>query len=113
MLLYDQQMFALKGDLMAGPTSRPFLKSFACAAVTIGLTILALFVFLGSPKSDDGAAQSIGYVFMMSSVTALGTGFVAQRAKTAWPLWRIIVTYLAIFLAIAVISAMGRQRQHP
>jgi hypothetical protein len=91
---------------MAGPTTHPFSKALACAAVTFVLGMLALW-FLGGPPAD--AAHATGYLLGSVTLPAIITGIWSWRSSATWPLWRTVVTYLAILMVSSVLQGIGRQ----
>ena len=92
---------------MAGPTTRPFSKAFACAAVSFVLGVLARRASVGPPAA---APEAMGYLFGIVALPAIVTGFWASRSSSAWPLWRTIVTYIAILATVAVLAGAGKPR---
>jgi hypothetical protein len=92
---------------MAGPTTRPFSKAFACAGVSFVLGVLALRASAG-PSVD--APEAMGYLFGTVALPAIVTGFWASRSSSAWPLWRTIVTYIAVLVMVGVLEAAGNLR---
>jgi hypothetical protein len=89
---------------MAGPTSKPFMKSFACAGVVFVAAIIAALVFLGPP--GDGP-RMLGGLFAAVAIAALGTGFFARRSAKVWHIGRIIATYVVALVVILVFYAIG------
>jgi len=92
---------------MAGPTTRPFSKAFVCAAVSFVLGVLALWLLLGPPAD---AAYAMGYLLSSVMLPAIITGFWAWRSSAAWPLWRTVVTYLAMLVMVGVLQGVGKLR---
>jgi hypothetical protein len=92
---------------MAGPTTRPFSKAFACAAVSFVLGVLALRMSVG-PSTD--APEAMGYLFGIVVLPAIVTGFWASRSSAAWPVWRVIVAYIAMLVIVGVLEASAKLR---
>jgi hypothetical protein len=97
---------------MAGPTSRPFLKAFACAAVAFIVPIVAVLIAWG-PPAGNGAANLLGQLFALTFIPAIITGFIARRAKTAWSTMKIVVIYILILVVAVILLAAGKVRPHP
>jgi hypothetical protein len=93
---------------MAGPTRRPFAKAFTCAGIAFVAAIGALFAIFGPPGPAGG--EAIGRLFAAVMVPALITGFFAHRSAAVWPLWRIAVTFIAIAVIVAALTAIGGHR---
>jgi hypothetical protein len=92
---------------MAGPTTRPFSKAFACAAVSFVLGVLALLASVGPPAD---VPEAMGYLFATVVLPAIVTGFWASRSSAAWPLWRTIGTYIAMLIGVVVLQGVGKLR---
>lgn len=99
---------------MAGPTARPFAKAFACAAVSFMLGVLVLGMLAlqasrGASSLDyDALAEAMGYLFGGSATAAIITGFWAWRSSSAWPLWRTIITYIAMLVGGFGLAQVGK-----
>jgi hypothetical protein len=91
---------------MAGPTTRPFAKAFACAAVAFVIGTTAIYAAL-RPSSDPGRA--LGYLFATVAVPAVITGFLARRSSTAWLVWRIVITFVVALTLAAALQAVGNR----
>jgi hypothetical protein len=52
----------------------------------------------------------MGYLFAAVVLPAIVTGFWASRSSSAWPLWRTIVTYIAMLVVVGVLQAVGKLR---
>ncbi len=99
---------------MAGPTTHPFLKVFACAAVSFVLGLLVLQAPPGlSSRDPEALGYAIGYLFAGVSLPAIITGVWAWRSSSAWPLWRTIVTYVAILAVVGALQEAGKPRTSP
>jgi hypothetical protein len=94
---------------MAGPTTRPFLKAFACAAVSVGLGALAVRSLVG-PSGDT--TEAMEYLIGAVLLAAIVTGVWAWRSSSVWPLWRTIVTYLAMLMIAGVLQASEKLRMN-
>ena len=90
---------------MAGPTSKPFAKAFACAGIAFVVVVVAALVLLGPPGA--AAARLAGGLFAAVAITALVTGFLARRSAKAWSLGRFIATYLLALVIILVLYWIG------
>jgi hypothetical protein len=93
---------------MAGPTTRPFVKAFACAGIAFCLAVAALLIFVGQP--GPAAGEAIGRLFAAVVIPALITGFFARRSAVIWPLWRIAATFVGIAVIVMAITVVGRNR---
>jgi uncharacterized membrane protein HdeD (DUF308 family) len=92
---------------VAGPTSKPFGKAFACAGVTLIALVIAAIAFLGFPHNTFYASRLAGGVVAAVALAALVTGFFARRSRKVWPMWRIIATYVVALVIIAALYANG------
>jgi hypothetical protein len=54
--------------------------------------------------------EAMGYLFAAVVLPAIVTGFWASRSSSAWPLWRTIVTYIAMLVVVGVLQAAGKLR---
>jgi len=50
----------------------------------------------------------MGYLFGTFMLPAIVVGFWASRSSSAWPLWRTIVTYIAILVTVGVLEGVGK-----
>lgn len=91
---------------MAGPTPRPFVKALACSLVAFALATVALVMTLGPPGPN--APMAFGYLFGTLLVPGLITGFFAWRARKIWPLWRIVLTFVAVLIVTTMLQVAGR-----
>jgi hypothetical protein len=92
---------------VAGPTSKPFNRAFACAGVTLAALVIAAIAFLGFPHNTFYASRLAGGVVAAVALAALVTGFFARRSRKVWPMWRIIATYVVALVIIAALYANG------
>jgi hypothetical protein len=92
---------------VAGPTSKPFRKAFACAGVTLVALVIAAIAFLGFPHNTFYASRLAGGVLAAVAMAAFVTGFFARRSRKVWPMWRIIATYVVALVIIAALYANG------
>ncbi len=92
---------------MAGPTSRPFLKAFACAAVAFVVPIVVVLIAWG-PPTGDRAPNLIGQLFALTVLPAVITGVLARRAKTAWSTVKIALIYVFVLIILAVVTLAGK-----
>jgi hypothetical protein len=98
-----------KEGFMAGPTSRPFLKAFACAAVAFVVPVVAVLIAWGPPKNNH-AYDLLGQLFALTAVPAIITGFLAHRAKTAWSMVKIAVIYVLVLVVVVILAIAGKIR---
>jgi hypothetical protein len=94
---------------MAGPTSRPFLTAFLCAAVAFAVPIVAVLIAWGPPKNNY-AYELLGQLFALTAVPAIITGFLARRAKTSWSLVKIIGVYALVLVLVIFLTIAGKIR---
>lgn len=94
---------------MVGPTSSPFLKAFACAAVAFVVPIVAALIAWGPPKNNY-AYNLLGQLFALTIVPAIITGFLARRAKTAWSMLKIAAVYVLVLVAVVILTIAGKIR---
>jgi hypothetical protein len=69
--------------------------------------MLALWASVGPPAD---APEAMGYLFAIVVLPAIMTGFWASRSAAAWPLWRTIVTYVAMLVVAGVLQGVGKLR---
>ena len=93
---------------VAGPTSKPYAKAFACAGVAFIAIIIAALLILGVPANGDSASRLAGGLFAALAISALITGFFARRSSRAWSILRIVITYVAVLFAVVVLWAIGK-----
>jgi hypothetical protein len=77
-------------------TQKPFVKAFACAAVSTAVILAIMLMGLGRPAD---LAHKIGQVVGYASAAALIAGYLARRSANAWSLFRIAAVYLLILVA--------------
>ena len=92
---------------MAGPTSKPFIKAFACAGVVFAMAIFATWALLGPLNNSYDASRLAGRLFAVVVLAALVTGFFARRSAKAWSLARIIATYIGTLIVLVALYAIG------
>jgi hypothetical protein len=95
---------------MAGPTQRPFVTAFACAAVVFVVTVVAMLIAWGSPGSNG--ANLVGQLFALTVIPAIIIGIIARRAKTAWPTMKIAVAYVMLVAVLLVVLLAGKTKPH-
>jgi hypothetical protein len=83
-------------------------QGFVAWLVAFVLVVCALFAFLGAPGSAEGAGEAIGRLFAHTGVAALATWAIARNRTPAWGGVRFGLVYLAIFVVLAVVTAIGR-----
>lgn len=100
------------GGSVPGPTSRPFLKAFVCAAVAFAAPIIAVLIAWGPPKNKDAyyLLEDLTQLFLLAAVPAMITGFLARRAKTAWSNAKIAVVYVLVFILFVILTIAGKMR---
>jgi hypothetical protein len=92
---------------MAGPTSRPFAKAFACAGAALLLALAALYGSLG-PPSAEGAGEAAGRLVMTVGLPAVIAGWLARRSVAVWPFWKIAFVFVLLLVAVLAILTFGR-----
>jgi hypothetical protein len=92
---------------VAGPTSKPFIKAFACAGVLFATVIVAAWAFLGPPGDTLYASHLAGRLFAAVALAALATGFLARRSAKEWHMARISATYVVALVIIVALYAVG------
>ncbi len=68
--------------------------------------VLAL-VFSGPPKDARETGNYVGSLLIPTLVGALGAWLISRRSA-AWPLWRLALVALPLFLLMQLLSAAGR-----
>ncbi len=93
---------------MAGPTAKPFLKSFLFAAIVFIVWVAAMFLTLGAPGTPEGAGRVVGHILFVVLIPALITALWARFSGRAWSIWRIGITFFVLLVLIAFLSFAGR-----
>jgi hypothetical protein len=88
---------------MAGPTTHPFLKPFACAAAVYATVVVGTLLTLGTPTQPDAGARMLGELFSFVVIPALITGFFAWRGARVWSTWKIVGIYALVQVAVLVL----------
>ena len=83
-------------------------QAFACWFVALALIIAALFLFLGPPKSPDGASEAFGRVFAHTGIAAGLCWFVARRKTPPWSWGRFVLVYVAMVFVLTIVANAGR-----
>lgn len=96
---------------MAGPTHRPFAKSFAFAAIAFGVALTAILIAHGAPASPEGGGQVVGRLLFLALFPALMTGLWARFSAKSWSLLRIGITYVVFLVLIAFLSSAARMQR--
>jgi len=91
---------------MAGPTRHPFRTAFICAAVAFGIPLLAASITWGSP--GEQGSRLFGGLLALTVLSAVITGLLARRAKTAWSGVKIAVVYVIVLFAGALFYIIGK-----
>jgi hypothetical protein len=89
---------------MAGPTERPFVKSFAIAGVLSAIGMMAFVFVLKVPDT----AHASGYLAGTMLIPAALTGFIARRSRNEWSLWKFFAVFVLFFIVTNTLSAIGR-----
>jgi hypothetical protein len=93
---------------MAGPTTHPFLKAFACAAAVYATVVVATLLLLGMPTRPGYGAYLLGALFSFVAIPALITGFFAWRSARVWSTWRIVGIYALAQFAVLVLFVISK-----
>jgi Kef-type K+ transport system membrane component KefB len=96
---------------MAGPAPRPFLTAFICAAVAFCFPVITVLIAWGPPGNDG--AFLLGFLFALTALPAVITGFLARRAKAAWSGKKIAVVYVIILIAVMLLYVIGKMPPRP
>lgn len=83
-------------------------QAIVCWLAALALIVAALFVFLGSPGSAEGASEAIGRVFAHTGIAALLCWFIARRKTPPWTWARFVLVYLALVVVLGVVANAGR-----
>jgi hypothetical protein len=89
---------------MAGPTTSPFKKAFACAAIAFIAIHAGLWLSIGPP---DDPARIAGMVFGLAVTPAIIVGLWARNSKKTWSLFRVIALYVLFLVLCAVLYITG------
>ena len=89
---------------MTGPTTNPFKKAFACAAIAFVAIYAGLWLSIG-PPADPG--RIAGMVFGLAVVPAIIVGLWARKSKKTWSLFRVIALYVLFLVLCAVFYIIG------
>jgi hypothetical protein len=82
-------------------------QALICSVAAAVLAIVALFAFLGAPRSSEGAGEAIGRVLVLSAVAGLVCGWIAGRSPLPWSWPKFVGIYLTAFIVVLVVSAYG------
>jgi hypothetical protein len=96
---------------MAGPTPHPFRTAFICAAVVFIIPVVAASIALGSPSYEG--SRMIGFLLALTALSAVITGFLARRAKTAWSRVKIAVVYVIVVFAVGLLYIIEKLPPSP
>jgi hypothetical protein len=83
-------------------------KAIVCASVSFGLGITALFVLLGAPHSEGGAAESAAALFIPILVAAVICAALAKKSKVEWSWPKFVGIFLMTVVAVQVVATSGR-----
>jgi hypothetical protein len=95
---------------MAGPTSKPFIKAFTCAAVAFVVGVIVLFATLSMPDNPRSAGVAIGRLISTVAIPSLITGAMARFSSRSWSMWHIIATFIVALVIVMALQAIGAQR---
>jgi len=83
-------------------------QAIVCWIAALALIVAALFAFLGTPGSPDGAGEAVGRVFANTGVAALICWLLARRKTPPWSWGRFVLIYLGLLVGLAVVANAGR-----
>ena len=83
-------------------------QALVCWFAALVLIVAALFAFVGTPGSPDGAGEAIGRVLAHTGIAALICWLLARRKTPPWSWVRFVLVYLALVVALAVVANAGR-----
>lgn len=89
-------------------TSRPYLTSFVCAAITFVTGISALLLRFGQPGSHS--VEAMTRLALIVFVPAVVTGLVAKRALKRWSVMKTILFYACGLVTLIFLQLMGSYR---
>ena len=89
---------------MTGPTTNPFKKAFACAAIAFVAIYAGLWLTIGPPADP---ARIAGMVFGLAVVPAIIVGLWARKSKKTWSPFRVIALYVLFLVLCAVFYIIG------
>ena len=89
---------------MTGPTTNPFRKAFACAAVAFVAVYAGLSLSFGPP---DDPARIAGIVFGLVVVPAIIVALWARNSAKTWSLFRVIALYVLFLIICGVLFISG------
>ena len=91
---------------MAGSTTKPFQKAFACAAVAFVAVVIVTIATLGVPQDSNVAPELLGRLFAAVAIPAVIAGFFARRSANVWSMGKIIAVYM-LALVVVIIATLG------
>ena len=83
-------------------------QALVCWFAALALIVAALFAFVGTPGSPDGAGEAIGRAFAHTGIAALIGWLLARRKMPPWSWGRFALVYLALVVVLAVVANAGR-----
>jgi hypothetical protein len=89
---------------MTGPTTNPFKKAFACAAIAFVAIYASLWLSIGPPADP---ARIAGMVFGLVVTPAIIVGLWARKSAKTWSLFRVIALYVLFLVLCAVFYIIG------
>jgi hypothetical protein len=89
---------------LAGPTTNPISKAFACAAVAFVAIYAGLWLSFGQPADP---ARIAGITSGLVVTPAIIVGIWARNSKKTWSLLRVIVLYALFLVIIAALYISG------
>ena len=82
-------------------------QALACWAGALIIATTALYIFIGAPKSAEGAGEAIGRLLAHTGFAALVCGLFARKSEPAWSWLKFVAIYVLIFIVMAFV---GMQR---
>jgi hypothetical protein len=92
---------------MAGPTSAPFVKAFACAAIVLIAAVAGAFVTWRTYPTHVGL-EFAGELLVVVAAPAAVVGFFARRSAKAWPLWQFVAFYIVALTVSGFVQIASR-----
>jgi hypothetical protein len=89
---------------------RHFTQAIVCSIGGLGLSVAALFVFLGPPASAGGAGEAIGRLFAMSVIAAAVCAWLAGQGGQPWTWAKFAAAYALACVVLLFLAASGRAR---
>ena len=87
---------------MTGPTTNPFKKAFACAAIAFVAIYAGLWLSIGPPVDPGRIA---GMVLGLAVAPAIIVGLWARKSKKTWSPFRVIASCFWFYVPYSTLSA--------